>query len=73
MRDIYHLGCDVDANGTCLTVPILRFPTKLGSIPEHILTKLNFYLDYAHVRSQIQLKGFRTWNLELQFNTTERM
>ena len=26
-------------------------------------------LDSAHIRSQVQIKGFRTWNLELKFGS----
>jgi hypothetical protein len=57
----------VEANGTCLSIPIFRFATVVPGIPENMMEKLHMKLDSAHIRSQVQLKGFRTWNLELKF------
>ncbi|CAG7734428.1 unnamed protein product [Allacma fusca] len=76
-RDIIHSGCRVEANGTCLSVSIFQFPSNSilagSNLPKNTLLKLHERLQSATVRSQMQLKGFRTWNLELKFNASRRI
>lgn len=57
------------ANGSCLAVPILRFPMELVGIPSSTLDKLHNQLNSAYIRYQTQLRGFRTWNLEIKFSS----
>lgn len=56
------------ANGSCLAIPILRFPMDLPGIPATTLDKLHHQLNSAYIRYQTQLRGFRTWNLEIKFS-----
>lgn len=62
-----HGGCMDQANGTCLAVPILRFPLELAGIPVSTMDKLHNQLNSAYIRYQTQMRGYRTWNLEMKF------
>ena len=77
-RGIIHGGCRVEANGSCLSVPIFQFPvcgallSAMSHLPKNTVSQLHERLDSAVVRSQMQLKGFRTWNLELKFTNSPK-
>lgn len=68
-REMVHGGCMDQANGSCLAIPILRFPMELVGIEHSTLEKLHDQLDSAYIRYQTQLRGFRTWNLEVKFSS----
>ncbi|XP_021960036.1 mediator of RNA polymerase II transcription subunit 14 isoform X1 [Folsomia candida] len=64
---IIHSGCTVLAQGSCLGVGIFRFPSTLPNIPQSTLEKLDSFVESAFVRTQTQLRGHKTWNLDIRF------
>jgi len=67
-RDIIHTSCVPEANGCCLSVAILRFPQTIADLPSSTMDLLHAQMEVAYLRSQTQLRGYRTWNMELKFS-----